>query len=78
MLIIAKAGYFFKWEIYQPKGTQPTGGVILLPWAETSRYVSMVSQGVVMRRQKIAPDFKLMAVLEDLKGDSSLGDICRK
>ena len=40
--------------------------------------MSMVSQGVGMRRQKIAPDFKLMAVLEDLKGDSSLGDICRK
>ena len=38
----------------------------------------MVSQGVGMRRQKIAPDFKLMAVLEDLKGYSSLGDICRK
>ena len=31
-----------------------------------------------MRRQKIAPVFTLMAVLEDLKGDSSLGDICRK
>lgn len=37
-----------------------------------------MSQGVHMKRRRIDPDTKLAAVLEGLKGESSIADICRK
>ncbi len=35
-------------------------------------------QGVSMKRRKIDPETKTAAVLEGLKGESSMADICRK
>jgi transposase len=37
-----------------------------------------MSQGVSMKRRKIDPETKMAAVLEGLKGESSVADICRK
>jgi transposase-like protein len=37
-----------------------------------------MSQGVSMKRRKIDPETKMAAVLEGLKGESSIADICRK
>jgi transposase-like protein len=35
-------------------------------------------QGVSMKRRKIDPETKMAAVLEGLRGESSIADICRK
>jgi transposase len=37
-----------------------------------------MSQGVIMKRRKIDPETKAVAVLEGLKGESSVAEICRK
>ena len=37
-----------------------------------------MSQGVSMKRRRIDSDTKLAAVLEGLKGESSIAEICRK
>jgi transposase-like protein len=37
-----------------------------------------MSQGVSMKRRKIDPDTKLVAVLGGLRSESSIADICRK
>lgn len=37
-----------------------------------------MSQGVSMKRRKIDPETKMAAVLEGLRGESSIADICRK
>ena len=37
-----------------------------------------MSQGVSMKRRRIDPETKTAAVLEGLKGESSIADICRK
>jgi transposase len=37
-----------------------------------------MSQGVGMKRRKIDPETKMAAVLEGLRGESSIADICRK
>ena len=37
-----------------------------------------MSQGVGMKRRKIDTETKLAAVLEGLRGESSIADICRK
>ena len=36
-----------------------------------------MSQGVSMKRRKIDPETKMAAVLEGLRGESSIADICR-
>ena len=36
------------------------------------------SQGVRLKRRKIDPETKMAAVLEGLRGESSVADICRK
>jgi transposase len=38
----------------------------------------MMSQGVSMKRRKIDPETKMAAVLEGLRGESAIADICRK
>jgi transposase-like protein len=37
-----------------------------------------MSQGVARRRRKIDPETKTAAVLEGLRGESSIAEICRK
>ena len=37
-----------------------------------------MSQGVSMKRRKIDPETKMVAVLEGLRGEGSIADICRK
>jgi transposase len=37
-----------------------------------------MSQGVSMKRRKIDPETKMAAVLEGLRGGSSIAEICRK
>jgi transposase-like protein len=37
-----------------------------------------MSQGVSMKRRKIDPETQMVAVLEGLRGESSIADICRK
>ena len=37
-----------------------------------------MSHGVGMKRRKIDAEIKMVAVLEGLKGESSVADICRK
>ena len=37
-----------------------------------------MSRGVSMKRRKIDPETKMVAVLEGLRGESSVADICRK
>ena len=46
--------------------------------AETESLASIMSQGVSMKRRKIDPETKMAAVLEGLRGESSIADICRK
>ena len=38
----------------------------------------MMSQGVSMKRRKIDAETKMAAVLEGLRGESSVAHICRK
>ena len=38
----------------------------------------MMFQGVDMKRRKIDPETKMAAVLEGLRSESSIADICRK
>jgi transposase len=37
-----------------------------------------MSQGVIMKRRKIDPETKMAAVLEKLRGESFVADICRQ
>ena len=37
-----------------------------------------MSQWISMKRRKIDPETKMVAVLEGLRGESAVADICRK